>query len=246
MEYNKISILNVDICSIYLHDLLKNLKTGVLVTPNVDHLVRLKKDQEFLACYKAADWVICDSKIVNLAAKFLNTPFKEVIPGSSFFPAFYEYHRFNDNIKIFLLGAGKGVANKAMDNINNKMGRKMVVGAHSPSYGFENDANECESILKIIQNSGANVLVVGVGAPKQEKWIMRNKDELYNINLFLALGATIDFEAGHIQRAPLIYQKLHMEWLYRMLKDPKRLWKRYLIDDVPFFWDILKQKFGLL
>lgn len=241
----KVDLLNIQIDSVALGDLLKNLNKGVLVTPNVDHLVKLQKDEEFLECYKAADWIICDSNIVQLALKFLGTPVQDVIPGSSFLPAFYTHHRSNTNIKIFLLGGGPDVPSKAMSNINNKVGRRIVVGSLSPSYGFEKDEAECDEIVNIINRSGANVLVVGVGAPKQEKWIMKYRNRLSSIDLFMALGATLDFEAGNISRAPQILQKLHLEWLYRLVKEPKRLWKRYLIDDMAFFKDVINLKLGL-
>ncbi|KOS06362.1 glycosyl transferase [Flavobacterium akiainvivens] len=238
-----IKILNTDIKSIKLNDLLKDLKQGVVFTPNVDHLVKLQKDKEFYDCYAKADWIICDSKIVGVAGKILGTPFAEVIPGSSLLPAFYNFHKDNEEIKIFLLGAAEGVAKKAMQNINSKVGRLMVVEAHSPSFGFEKNEIECEKIVHMIKQSGANVLVVGVGAPKQEKWIIKYKNMLSGVDLILALGATIDFEAGNIKRAPRIFQVLYLEWLFRLFKEPKRLWKRYLVDDLPFVLFILKQKF---
>ena len=129
-----------------------------------------------------------------------------------------------------------------MENINSKVGRNIVVGAYSPVYGFENNYFECQNIIDIVNESGANVLVVGLGAPKQEKWIFQYRNQMPGIRLFMALGATIDFEAGNIQRAPNIMQKLHLEWLYRLFKEPKRLWKRYLIEDLSFFNIILKEK----
>lgn len=237
-----IKILNVEMLSISIETLLVKINTGILFTPNVDHLVKLQNDIQFYNAYQQANWVICDSKIIAIAARFLGSSFKEVIPGSSFFPAYYEYHKNNLGVKIFLLGATEGVAQKAMENINYKVGRNIIVGAHSPSFGFENNEEECNTIVNIINESGANVLVVGVGAPKQEKWIVKYKSLLPKINLFMALGATIDFEAGHIQRAPQLMQKWHLEWLFRLWKEPKRLWKRYLIDDIPFLFLVLKQK----
>jgi N-acetylglucosaminyldiphosphoundecaprenol N-acetyl-beta-D-mannosaminyltransferase len=241
----KIKILNIDIQSIKLNDLLRNLSKGVLVTPNVDHLVKLQKDKEFYNIYQRADWVICDSNILSLGSRFLGTPFEEVIPGSSLLPAYCEFHKESNNIKIFLLGAKTGVADLAKDKINFRIGRDIVVGAHSPSFGFERDEEECEKIIRLINKTDATVLVVGVGAPKQEKWIYKYKDRLQKIELFMALGATIDFEAGSIKRAPKLFQKMGMEWLYRLLNEPKRLWKRYLIDDLPFIFFILKQKTGM-
>jgi len=242
--YPIIKILNINIQSITKSELLENLSEGTFVTPNVDHLVKLQKDREFYEIYKNADWVICDSQIVALGLKFLGTPIKEVIPGSSFFPAYCDYHKNNENIKIFLLGAAEGVAEKAMQNINDRAGRNIIVGAHSPSFGFEKNESECEEIIKKINQTDAIVLLVGVGAPKQEKWIAKYKNQFTKIKLFMALGATIDFEANNVKRAPKIFQKLALEWFFRMCSDPKRLVKRYLINDMSFFYHLLKQKLG--
>jgi exopolysaccharide biosynthesis WecB/TagA/CpsF family protein len=238
-------LLNIDILSIIQRDLLEKIDRGVLITPNVDHLIKLQKDKELYDVYKSAEWVVCDSKIVALAANFLGTPIIEVIPGSSFFPQYCDFHKNNQKIRIFLLGAASGVAEEAQKRINLRIGRSIIVGAHSPSFGFEREERECEEIIKKINETNANVLVVGVGAPKQEKWIFKYKDRFTNIKLFMALGATIDFEAGNIKRAPKIFQKFGLEWFYRLIKEPKRLWKRYLIDDIPFFYYILKQRLGV-
>ncbi|MCL1612474.1 WecB/TagA/CpsF family glycosyltransferase [Phocaeicola plebeius] len=239
------AFLNTNIQVITQHELLKELKKGVVITPNVDHLVKLQKDKEFYEVYKKAEWVICDSKILYMLSKLLKTPLPEAIPGSSFFTAFYEYHQNDPNCKIFLLGAAEGIAIKAMERINQKVGRNIVVGAHSPSYGFEKKPEECEKLVHIINESGANVLLVGVGAPKQEKWIMKYRNEMPGIDIFMGLGATIDFEAGTLKRAPIFWQKIGMEWLYRCLKEPKRLFKRYFVDDMQFFYYFTKQLLGI-
>lgn len=238
-------ILNINILATTQQDLLYKLKKGVVVTPNIDHLVKLQKDEEFYEVYKQAEWIICDSKILFFLSKLLNKSLPEAIPGSSFFTAFYEYHKNNPDCRIFLLGAAEGIAIKAMEKINKKVGRNIVVGAHSPSYGFEKRQEECEELIQLVNESGANVLLVGVGAPKQEKWIMKYRYRMPNIDIFMALGATIDFEAGTLKRAPILWQKIGMEWLYRCLKEPKRLFKRYFIDDIKFFYYFGKQLLGI-
>ncbi len=240
-----VSILNINILSITQKKLLRQLTNGILITPNVDHLIKLQKDKEFYEVYQQADWIICDSKILYLLSKLLKHPLPEAIPGSSFFTAFYEYHKNDSDCKIFLLGAAEGIAGKARKRINQKMGREIIIGAHSPSYGFEKNPQECEEIIRIINESGANVLVVGVGAPKQEKWIAKYRHQMPNVQLFMGLGATIDFEAGTLKRAPIFWQKIGMEWLYRCLKEPKRLFKRYFIDDMQFFYYFGQQLLGL-
>ena len=242
---NKVAMLNVDIQSLTQQELLKRLDKGVLITPNVDHLVKLQKDKGFYDVYQKAEWVVCDSKILYLMSKLLKEPLPEAIPGSSFFTAYYMYHKNDRNCKIFLLGAAEGIAEKAMKNINEKVGRRIVVGAHSPSYGFEKNEQECEELVRIVNESGANVLLVGVGAPKQEKWIMKYRDRMPGVDVFMALGATIDFEAGTLKRAPKVWQKCGMEWLYRVIKEPKRLFKRYFVDDMQFFYYFTLQLLGL-
>ena len=242
---NRVRILNADIDCVTQNELLDNLHMGVLITPNVDQIVKMQSDREFYEIVKRAEWVVCDSKILHLCTKFLGNHLPEAIPGSSFFPAFYEYHKDDENCKIFLLGAMDGVAQKAMDKINQKVGRQMVVGAYSPSYGFEKKPEENEKIIQMINTSGANVVLVGVGCPKQEKWIEAHKLEMPDVAIWMALGATIDFEAGNIKRAPMIWRKMYMEWFYRFLQEPRRMYKRYFVDDPKFFWYLLKQKLGI-
>ena len=242
---NRINILNIKVDNYSTDELLKSLEKGVVITPNVDHLIKLQRDEEFYRLYHQAEYVIVDSKIVQLGLRFLGTPVKEVVPGSDFFPAFCDYHKNNDEIKIFLLGAAEGVANKAMQKINKKLGKKRIIGVCSPSYGFEENISECNKIIEEINQSGANVLAVGVGAPKQEKWIFKHKKFLTNIDIYMAIGATIDFEAGNVKRAPNLFKRLGMEWFYRLMMEPKRLWKRYLIDDIPFFYFVALQRLNL-
>lgn len=242
---NKVKLLNVSLDNISQSEFLKSFTSGIVFTPNVDHLMKLQSDREFFQTYKSATYKLCDSKILFYVSRFLGTPIKEKISGSDLFPAFYEYHRNNDDIKIFLLGAREGVALQAQEKINYQVGRNMVVGAHSPSFGFEKNEEECLKIIDIINQSGATVLAVGVGAPKQENFICKYKDKLPNIKIFLAIGATIDFEAGNIKRAPKWLSEIGLEWLYRLMAEPKRLWKRYLVHGPSFFWLILKQKLNL-
>ncbi|MBW4682318.1 MAG: WecB/TagA/CpsF family glycosyltransferase [Microcoleus vaginatus WJT46-NPBG5] len=243
----KVNILNVSLDNISMSELLKalDLSGGVVFTPNVDHLIKLQKNYDFNKAYSIANYKVCDSKVLMYASKFLGSPLKEKISGSDLFPAFYEYHKNNESIKIFLLGAAEGVARKAQEKINRKVGREIVVGSYSPPFGFEKDEREALNIIERINESGATVLAIGVGAPKQEKWLLEYKEKLKNIKIFLAIGATIDFEAGHKPRSPKWMSELGVEWLFRLQSEPQRLWKRYLLEDTAFFWLILKQKLNL-
>ncbi len=244
-QTKKINLLNIEIDNVFKTEVLENLQSGIVFTPNVDHLMKLQNDQEFLQAYNIADYKLCDSQILMYASRFLGQPIKEKISGSDFFPAFYNFHKQNEQIKVFLLGAAKGVAIKAQEKINGKVRRNMIVDSYSPPFGFENNEAECKLIIEMINRSDATVLAVGLGAPKQEKWIYKYRYQLPNIKIFLAIGATIDFEAGNLQRAPRYISDLGLEWLYRMIFEPKRLWKRYLIEGLPFFGLVLRQKLNV-
>ena len=244
----KFRFLNIDIDNVGFDDFLSNLKQGLVVTPNADHLIKLQKDQRFYQSYLSADHVVCDSKILLLLSKFLNNkkPIVDQIAGSDFFPAFCEFHKENtDKVKVFLLGGTDKTVDIARQKINAKTNSTIIVGAYSPPFGFEHDEDENNKIIDRIKSSGATVLAVGVGAPKQENWLAENRSKLPEIDLFFAIGATIEFEAGGLSRAPKWMTKLGIEWLYRLGQEPKRMFKRYILEDSVIFWLVIKQKLGL-
>ncbi len=246
MKAKRVNILGIKIDNIGMKELLEKLKLGgVVFTPNVDHLVKLQKDREFYRVYQEADYRVCDSQLIMYASRFLGQPIEEKVSGSDLFPAFYQRYSNDEDVKIFLLGGLEGVAEQARQNINAKVGRNMVVETYCPPFGFEDDPEECQRIIDIVNNSGASVLAVGVGAPKQEKWICQYRSGLTTIKTFMAIGATIDFEAGNLSRAPAWMSSVGLEWLYRLILEPGRLWKRYLVEDLAFFVLIFRQKFNL-
>lgn len=245
MQLKSVRILNIDVTSITEAELLASLQGGMLVTPNVDHFVHLQSNRDFYLAYQQAEWVVCDSRIVFFITKLFPESLPEAIPGSSFFRSYYTYHQNDPECRIFLLGAKEGVARKAMELINGRVGRTMVIGAHSPSFGFEKNETECTDIVDMVNRSGATVLVVGAGGIKQEIWLAKYRQRMPGVRLFMALGATIDFEAGNVRRAPMFLRKIGMEWMFRLLMEPKRMYRRYLINDPAFFGFIALQLLGL-
>ncbi|MES2884329.1 MAG: WecB/TagA/CpsF family glycosyltransferase [Pseudomonadota bacterium] len=241
-----VNIAGVELDNLDRQQLLAQLTEGALLFANVDVLMKLRQDAEFFALFHQAEFRICDSQIVKLAGSFLGTPIKEKISGSDFLGEYCAHHGANPAVRVFLLGAGPGVAAEAQRRINARIGREIVVGSHSPSFGFEKRPEECAELARLVQASGATTVAVGVGAPKQEKFIMAWRAAMPGVKVFLAVGATIDFEAGNVQRAPAWMSRNGLEWAFRLWSEPKRLWRRYLVDDIPFFWLLLKQRFGLL
>lgn len=243
----KIKIINLEIQNYTFDSLLEELKEGVVFTANVDHLIKLQKDEEFYRIYNQVDYIVCDSRIIQKTSGWVSPiKIKEQIAGSDLFPAYCHYHKdHTDEVKVFLLGGRTHeTMAAAWTNLNQKVGAEIVIDGYSPPFGFEKDEQECQAILDRINDSGATVVAVGVGCPKQEKWIMKYKHLLPGVKIFFAIGATIDFQAGTQKRSPQWMSRAGLEWLHRMAMDPGRMIKRYLIDDMPYFYLLFLQKIG--
>lgn len=223
-----------------IEKLIKNGKYNYVVTPNADHIVKLEKDDEFKEVYDNADLILADGKPLIWISKWNKTPLKEKVSGSDLFPKLCE-RAAQKGYSIFLLGAAEGVAQKAADNLRDKYEGLNIVGVYSPSYGFEYNKDEVINIINIVNEAHPDVLVVGLGSPKQEKFIYKYLNEL-KVPVSLGLGASIDFEAGNVKRAPKWMSDHGFEWLYRLFKEPKRMFKRYIIDDFKIFKLYFKYK----
>lgn len=210
--------------------LIQKKKCSYVVTPNVDHIVRLEKDEELQKVYKNASLVLTDGKPLIWISKWYKTPIKEKISGSDLFPRVCQLAA-NKNYTIYLLGAAEGVADTAARNLMKKYPGLNIVGTYSPPFGFEKNEQEMNKIKTQIQDVHPDILIVGLGCPKQEKFMYYHCKEL-GVPISFGLGAGIDFEAGNIKRAPKWMSNHGLEWLYRFSKEPKRLFKRYFVDDI--------------
>lgn len=210
--------------------LIQKKNCSYVVTPNVDHIVRLEKDEELQKVYKNASLSLTDGKPLIWISKWYKTPIKEKISGSDLFPRVCQLAA-NKNYTMYLLGAAEGVADTAARNLMKKYPGLNVVGTYSPPFGFEKNEQEMNKIKTQIQEVHPDILIVGLGCPKQEKFMYYHCKEL-GVPISFGLGASIDFEAGNIKRAPKWMSNHGLEWLYRFSKEPKRLFKRYFVDDL--------------
>ncbi|MGV9025961.1 WecB/TagA/CpsF family glycosyltransferase [Lactococcus lactis] len=215
-------------------------KNSYVVTPNVDHIVQLEKDSELQKVYKNADLILADGKPLIWISNYYKTPIKEKVSGSDLFPLLCEMAG-KKGYKMFFLGAAEGVAARAATNLKKRYSNLEVAGVYSPPFGFEENEEEVEKILQMIIKSNVDILIVGLGAPKQEKFIFKYHDRL-KVPISLGLGASLDFEAGNIKRAPKWMQKSGLEWLFRITQDPRRMFKRYIIDDIKIIRLVRKYK----
>mgnify|MGYP001544927600 CR=1 FL=1 len=238
-------LLNVWADDLSMDELLQRMESvgGVVFTVNPDHLYHLQYNPAFVTAYRAADIITVDSHYVRLALRLLGRPVANRLPGSDIVPAFCARNAANPDVRVFLLGARPGVAQRALENMNAKAGRGLVVGAHGPSMNFVNDPAEIDAVLALIEASGANVLLVGLGAPKQEIWIAGIRHRLPQVRVMMGIGATIDYEAGAVRRARAGLRRLGLEWTYRVATEPGRYLMRY-VRSSKFLWWMLMDRLG--
>jgi N-acetylglucosaminyldiphosphoundecaprenol N-acetyl-beta-D-mannosaminyltransferase len=241
----KVRLLNVDVDVVAMDELVETFRQGVMLTLHVDMIMKLQKDREFYHLLPKFDVVTCDSQVLTIAARLLGTPLKERVSGSDYFPRFYLRYKDDATVTVFICGGAPGVAEIARRNVNAKAGRELVVGTNSPSKNFETRPDEIERLIGEINESGATVLVIGLGGGRQEKFIFKYRSRLTGIKLFLPLGGTIDYEAESLRRPSAWITNAGLEWLYRLLCEPRQRWRRYIVHQPPFLYLLARQMVGL-
>lgn len=198
-----------------------------VVTPNVDHALLFQSRADLRQAYASASLVLADGSPVVWVSRLLGRPVPCRVPGSDVTPALFEAATAERPFRVFLLGGAPGVAERAARTIRTRYPHVEVVGTYSPPFGFEKDPRENEHMIGLISASKPDILVVGLGAPKQELFVYRNRERLADVPVALCVGATIDFLAGEKPRAPRWMQNNGLEWIHRALSEPRRLVPRY-------------------
>lgn len=200
-----------------------------VVTPNVNHTVLLEHHAGLRRAYRDASLVLIDGMPIYWAARLLRRHVPERVAGSDLAPRLFEAAERKGGVSAFLLGAGPGVAQRAAERIEARWPAVRVVGVCSPPLGFERDDRQNDAIIDEIVAARPDVLLVGLGAPKQELWVHAHRHRLAT-PVALCIGATIDFLAEEKRRAPKWMRATGLEWLHRVVSEPRRLVGRYARD----------------
>ncbi len=200
-----------------------------IVTPNVDHIVRLWKEPDiFFPLYDASWLSVCDSRILELLAKFSGIPL-HAVPGSDLTAQLFDNVISKDD-PITVIGADPSIIAdlKALYGIE-------TIHHYEPPMGMRHKPDAIAEAAEFIAQHPARYVFICVGSPQQEMVAKACLDRKDCVGLGLCVGASLDFITGRVKRAPLWMQKLRMEWFYRLMSEPRRLWKRYLVDGPKIF-----------
>ena len=216
-------------------------RSAYAVTTNVDHVVRFHRDPQVRHLYTDADLAVADGTPLVWASRLLGRPLPERVAGSDLFPALCA-KAAEDGLAVFFLGGAPGAAEGAADVLKARHPRLRIAGTYCPAYGFEQDPVESAQIVDRISRLQPDILFVGLGSPKQENWIVANR-EACGARLSIGVGISFSFVCGHVTRAPRWMRRAGLEWAHRLFQEPGRLWKRYLVEDVAFIGIVLRHLF---
>ena len=211
---------------------------GIIMTLNPDRFLMARRDQTYKRIVNSAKLVTNDGIGISLAAKILGVPLRTRVTGADLVFRFAELSA-KKSYGIYILGARPGIAMEAVQNLSALYPGSKFVGAH---HGYFQDGSvEEKVILEEIVQLRPHILILAVGAPREELWFDKHLKKL-KIPLGIGVGAGIDFAAGRIKRAPRLVRMFGLEWIIRFVKEPRRLWRRYLIGNLIFMLIIIRHR----
>lgn len=213
-----------------IEKMISSKNKSYVVAVNVDVIMKIENDPYLKEIVDNADMVLVDGKPLVWISKIYGRPLKAKISGSDLVPLLCDVAA-QKGYSIFIIGGKDGIAEQAQKRLESRLPNIKIVGTYAPPMGFEKDEEELNKINSMISKAKPDLLIACFGCPKQEKWIYENINK-YDAKVSICAGATVDFLAGNVKRAPRWMSEHGLEWFYRFLQEPKRMFKRYFVDDV--------------
>ncbi len=242
---DRINILKTSIHNLTMEETLEAVERTIALKEQIHHvvvnagkIVAMQSDSQLRQSVNESDLINADGQAVVWASRFLGKPLKERVAGIDLMVNLVKVtHR--QKHKIFFFGAKEEVVKKVVEIYSEQYSPEIIAGYKNGYFRKEEEKDIAEQISK----SGANILFVAISSPTKENFLYENKQLLSNVNFIMGVGGSFDVVAGKVKRAPLWMQNLGMEWFYRFVQEPKRMWKRYLVGNTKFIALVLKEKF---
>jgi len=227
------------VCTAIIEHAKARRRAAQVITPNAQHVVLLNKDLRLRRIYERADLVVPDGISLLLAARIHGYSLKERVAGVDIFKALC-LQASKNGLKVFFLGGLPGSAERAAEAVKREA-QDLNYATYCPPTGFENSTTELDTVAAVINRAQPDILFVALGAPKQEYWIHDHGLKLA-VPVSVGVGGSFEMVGGIVPRAPKLLQKAGCEWLYRLGREPRRMWRRYLIGNFEFLWIVLLQR----
>ncbi len=219
-------------------DFFKSERAQTIFFLNAHCFNTAQKNREYRDAINSSDLLLNDGVGIKIASLLSGLSLRENLNGTDLIPEILKLAA-KKNKRVYFLGGLDGVAEKASVNVKRSLPGLDIAGSHTGFFGTDDE----KDLIDKIEESGAELLIIGMGVPRQELWAVRNKQLLKKVKIIIAGGAILDFLSGRIKRAPLWLRKVGMEWLYRLYIEPSRMWKRYIPGNFIFFINLFKIRF---
>lgn len=241
---NRIHILNTNIDNYCTQETLDLISQTIesrgqlqLVVVNASTIVDLQSDLQLRKSVNESGLINADGQAVVWASKILGKPLKERVAGTDLMISLVAMAH-QKKYKIYFFGADEAVVKKVVEKYSNEYSPDIVAGYRNGYFKKEEE----QDIAKEIAASGAHMLFIAISSPIKENFVYENKQVLSEVNFIMGVGGGFDVVSGKIKRAPLWMQNSGLEWFYRFMQEPKRMWKRYLIGNTKFIFLVLKER----
>lgn len=243
---NRINILNTKIDNYNTQETLDIIENAIKEKKQIHHvvvnagkIVAMQSDLKLRNSVNSSDLINADGQAVVWASKILGKPLKERVAGIDLMISLVEL-AFKHNYKIFFFGAKEEVVKQVVDKYSKDFSPNIIAGYRNGYFKKDDEKHIANQIAK----SGANILFVAISSPTKENFLFENKEMLNSVNFIMGVGGSFDVVSGKVKRAPLWMQKFGLEWFYRFIQEPKRMWKRYLVGNSKFIFFVFKEKFA--
>ena len=245
---NRIRILNTNIDNYSMRETLQLVVEAVEghrqihhVVVNAGKIVAMQDDDALRKSVNRSDLINADGQAVVWASRILGKPLKERVAGIDIMEELVALAS-GKGYRIYLLGAKEEVVSRVVEVYSQKFGNGLIAGYRNGYFKKEEE----KDIARKIAGSGANILFVAISSPTKENFLYNNRDILAPLNFIMGVGGSFDVVAGKVKRAPKWMQKTGLEWFYRFLQEPRRMWKRYFLGNSKFILLVIRERLGLL
>lgn len=243
----KIDFLGIPLDALTMQETIDRIEDAIKSGTNINHVVinagkvvSMQNDKQLYESVVTCDLINADGQSIVWAARFLGKKIPERVAGADLMQELVKL-AYQKKYKCFFLGAKEEIVRKVVDIYKNKYNSEIIAGYRN---GYFTKSEEPE-VARQIAESGAQFLFVAMTSPKKENFLFENKKVLGSVNFTMGVGGTFDVVSGSISRAPVWMQNIGMEWFYRFLQEPRRMWRRYLTGNSKFIWLVLQEKFKI-
>lgn len=242
----KIRLFDIDVDNLTMSETLDLISQNIKERKQIHHcvinagkVVAMQHNVELFESVASADLINADGMGIVYASRFLGKTLKERVTGIDLMIHLLSICS-REEYTAYFLGAKKEIVEAVVNTVRQNYGEQVVAGYRD---GYFNPEEE-DSIAQEINESNANILFVAITSPKKENFLHRHKDALKNVNFIMGVGGSFDVIAGKVKRAPVWMQNIGLEWFYRFIQEPGRMWKRYLVGNTQFIWLTVKRRFS--